>query len=320
MEYMVVGLPRLDLGREASFRFRWKLPGEEGSGEADADLIRSVGEHGIISPPILADTGDALEAVSGFRRLAAARAAGLEEVPALTLAARGGSRGGILRLWLETSLHGRPLSDMEKITLTARTVSKAGDGLADLLPCLSRLFARKITADLAARLAALSGLCLEAKEALSGGTLSAGDLLQLGDHPGIDLDSAARILATASLSRSARREAIRGMLSLADGGEGAFSRFAVDIERGGAPLDETVRSITHPRLQEDTALILGAVREMGLPPGTSIHLPENLEGGSCTVEIRVRGEDPLRLSLERLREGLDTGLVGKILDTLQGKG
>ena len=50
---------------------------------ASEDLIRSVEKHGILEPLLLAQTGEQeLLLLSGSRRLAAAKAAGLESVPA----------------------------------------------------------------------------------------------------------------------------------------------------------------------------------------------------------------------------------------------
>lgn len=319
MEYRAVELSGLELGNGAAFRFRWRLPGEEGSGDSDAALAGSIGTLGIISPPILADTGEALEVVSGFRRLAAAREAGLEKIPAFIFDAREEGPAAVLPVWLESSLHGDPLSEIEKITLAARTSAIAGERLPDFLPYLSGIFGRNITADLAGRLAGLAELDGDTREAIHKGRISPGDLLQLGAHPGIDIEAAARLLAGSGLSRSARRETVRGLLRLADRGEDAFGTFAGDYEPDSTPLDEAVRSLTHPHLKEDAAFILRVIEEMELPHGTSIHLPGNLEGGSCTVEIRMRDVDVLRLSLNRLREALEDGLIEEILKVLHGR-
>lgn len=319
MEYRIVGLAGLELGRGATFRFRWRLPGEEGGADSSAALIVSVGVLGIISPPILVDTGKVLEVVSGFRRLAAARENGLEEVPSLIFDAREEGHTAALRVWLESSLHGEPLSEMEKITLTARTLSIAGDRLPDFLPFLYGIFGRSITAGFAGRLAGLSELDAAARKAIHEGAISPGDILQLGEHPGIDTEAAARLLAGSGLSRSARRETVRGMLRLADRGEDAFREFAGHYRPDVMPLDEAVRSITHPEMRKDAEFILGVIDRMGLPTGTSIRFPGTLEGGSCTVEIRTRDEDVLRLSLDRLRDALRNGQFGQILATLHGK-
>jgi hypothetical protein len=319
MDYRFVALSSLELGRGATFRFRWRLPGEEGSRGSGAALTESVGTLGVISPPILLENGKSLEVVSGFRRLAAAREIGLEDVPSFIIDTAGAGAAAALHVWLESSLHGKPLSEMEKITLTAKTVSIAGERLPDYLPGLSGIFGRNITAAQAGRLAGLSVLDEVGRKAMHEGAVSPGDILQLGEHPGIDIGAAVRLLAGSGLSRSARREAVRGMLRLADRGEDAFREFARHYRPDVMPLDEAVRSITHPEMGKDAEFILSVIDGMGLPPGTSIRLPVNLEGGSCTVEIRMRDENALSLSLDRLQDALRNGQVGKILEVLRGK-
>lgn len=317
-EYRAVKISDLDLGRNAAFRFRWILPGEDGFGGSDTALIGSIGSLGVMTPPLLTDTGAALEAVSGFRRIAAAREAGLTEIPAFVLDAREKGLAAALPFWLESSLHGMPLSEMEKITLLAKASAIAGEDLPAFLPYLSGVFGRNITADLAGRLAGLAGFGGDVREAIHEGRISPGDLMQLGSHPGIDIGAAAGLLAGSGLSRSARRKAVRGMLRIADRGENDFAEFVRTYDPQDHPLDETLRSLTHPHLEKDAASILCMMEKMGLPPGTSIHLPENLEGGNCTIEIRVRDEDSVRLSIDRLREALEDGSIGDILGVLKG--
>ncbi len=319
MEYMPSDICALELGPDAPFRFRWTLPGEEGSAAPDAALTESITRLGMISPPVLAGTGNSLDVVSGFRRIAAARAAGLGKIRALVIDTRAEGRFAALPVWLESSPHGHPLSEMEKLILASKTLAIAGDRIAESLPLLSRLFGRKITPDFLDRLAGLSRLDADVRLAIHEGRVSPGDLLQLGVHPGIDLEDAARMLAGSGLSRSGRREAVRGMLSMADNGRDLFARFAEEYDPQEAPLDEAVRSITHPRMNDDISFLKRTVSEIELPPAASVHFPENLEGNCFSVEIRVREGDDLRISLSRLNEALEDGLVESILEALRGR-
>lgn len=318
MQYKTVDPAGLDLGAEASFRFRWALPGEEGCSGPDEALVSSIGKIGIVSPPILIGTGDSYEIVSGFRRIAAAREAGLEQVPALVIEAQDNGPAGALPLWLESSLHGQALSEMERLTFAAKALALAGDRLTDSLPLISKLFGRKITVDILGRLSGLSLLDEEVRLAIHESRLSPGDLLQLDAHPGIDTTDAARLLAGSGLSRSGRREVVRGMLGLADHGEELFACFVEEYDPEEKALDEAVRSITHPRMTGDISFLKRTITEIELPPATSVHLPENLEGGSFTVEIRVRDGEDLIVSLERLREASEDGLIEEMLKVLQG--
>lgn len=318
MQYRIVELSSLELGAGAAFRFRWTLPGEEKSGDKDEALVSSIRTIGMISPPVLADAGDQHEIVSGFRRLAAAREAGLEKVPALVIETQDEGLAGALPVWLESSLHGQALSEMERLTFAAKALAITGDRIAEYLPLISRLYGRKITAEILGRLSGLSLLDREVRLAVHEGRVSPGDLLQLGAHPGIDTAAAARLLAGSGLSRSGRREAVRGMLGLADHGKELFARFIEEYDPDEMPLDEAVSSITHPRMTGDISFLKRTITEIELPPAASVHLPENLEGSSLTVEIRVRDGDDLSISLERLREASEDGLIEDMLKVLRG--
>lgn len=316
MEYRTVALPGLELGAEAPFRFRWRLPGEEDSSAPDTALAESVASLGMISPPVLAEMGNGLEVVSGFRRVAAARAAGLDEIPALVI----DGRATAVTVWLESSAHGQPLSEMEKLILVSKLSALAGDRLTESLPFLSRLFGRKINQDILGKLAALSLLGEDVRLAIQEGRVSPGDLLQIDAHPGIAMEDAARLLAGSGLSRSGRREAVRGMLRLADSGRDLFAGFVQEYDPEKMPLDEAVNNITHPRMNGDISFLKRTIAEIELPPAASIRLPENLEGSSFSVEIKVRDGDDLRISIARLDEALEDGLIEGMLEVLQGRG
>jgi ParB-like chromosome segregation protein Spo0J len=319
MELREVEPARLDISAGAPFRFRFRLPGENGGDEADGNLIRSVEETGLICPPVLLDTAGRLEIVSGFRRVAAARELGLKTIPALVTAAGPDRHPGALDVWLESSLHGLGLSEMEKMTLAVKAAGMSRGGLDDILQRISAVFGRRIDAAMLERFRRLSGLESCIRAAVHEGRISAGDLLRLDSHLGVETAPAARLLAESGLSRSARREAVRGFLALADRGGDVLSRFIDECSGGKAPLDEAVRKAAHPRMSGDLSSLRGSASGMDLPPGASINFPENLEGGYLTVEIKVRDEETLSMALSRLGRGLDEGVVGKMLDVLKGR-
>ena len=319
MQYRTVELAGLELGAGAAFRFRWTLPGEEESGDMDESLVSSIGTVGMISPPVLIEADGRHEIISGFRRIAAAREAGLEKAPVLVIEEQAEGQAGALPVWLESSLHGQALSEMERLTLAVKALALAGDRITESLPLLSRLFSRRITTEFLDRLSGLSQLDDEVKRAIHEGRVSPGDLLQISAHPGIDTGDAARLLAGSGLSRSGRREAVRGMLGLADHGKDLFARFVEEYVPEEMPLDESLNSITHPVMTGDISFLKRTITEIELPPAASVHLPENLEGSSFTVEIRVRDGDDLSISLERLREASDAAGIEDMLKVLQGK-
>ena len=77
------------------------------------------------------------------------------------------------------------------------TLAITGDRIAEYLPLISRLYGRKITAEILGRLSGLSLLEGEVQLAIHEGRVSPGDLLQLGAHPGIDTAAAARLNSAA---------------------------------------------------------------------------------------------------------------------------
>jgi len=318
MEYREVETSGLELGGGAAFRFRWALPGEKGTGPADDSLVESVGSMGIISPPVLADRGDSLEIVSGFRRIAAAMGSGARVIHALVFDPRAAGQSGVLALWLESSLYGQPLSEMERLTLASKASALAGGGTGEVLRFFSSLYGRKITADVLEKLAALTRFEADIRLAVHEGRISPGDLLQLEAHPGIDTPSAARLLAARGLSRSSRREALRGLLAIADQGGAVFADFAAGYDPEKSPLEEAISRVTHPRMSFDLAALRRAAAGIELPPAASVKLPGNLEGGGFDVEIRVRGPEDLSLSLERLQEAAEKGIIGEMLKVLRG--
>jgi hypothetical protein len=308
MEYRHVDIAPLDLTMSAPFRVRLELPG-------DPRLAESISEHGVLAPPLLAGSGKRFVVVSGFRRLAAAREAGLASVPSLFIDDTGGLPAGVVALWLESLDQGGRLDGAEQVILASKAAEAAGGSLGDHLPVLSRIFGRKMTPASLDEHARLAELGEDVLASLASGDLSPGDLLKLDRHPGIDTRTAARMLAGSGLSRSARRSVIRDMLYLASVGDAAFERFASGYDKD-RPLDEQVGALTHPSLSEDIRFLEGEIAEMQLPPQASIRLPENLEGGGITAEIRIRRSDDLRLSLERLGEAVDRGLIKRILERL----
>jgi ParB-like chromosome segregation protein Spo0J len=318
LEYITAGTAGIDTGRGAAFRFRWALPGEKGAGADDSALIESVGRSGVLHPPLLAPAERGVRLVSGFRRVAAARRAGFGEVPALRIAGAAPDEADLLPLWLEEAAAGKPPSEMERIVLALRAADMAGEGLPSLLPLLSRAFGRDISAGFISRLSGLVSLPRGILGQVHRGRISPGDLLMLGGHPAVELEKAARLLAGAGLSRGARRRAVGMMLRIADRGEDAFNSFIEKHRSSGGDLVESLEAAALPRMSGDIADAEELIGGMGLPSHTSVHLPEGMEGGKLTVEMRIRGEEDLRAALEKLGEGLEAGAVGKLIGILRG--
>jgi hypothetical protein len=95
--------------------------------QADEALIASVKKFGMLQPVLVArgEAGD-YNLLAGSRRLGAARAAGLNDVPALVVPPE---KAGALDVYLEENLARRELSESDRIRLRDRWMSETGNEL-----------------------------------------------------------------------------------------------------------------------------------------------------------------------------------------------
>jgi hypothetical protein len=93
---------------------------------ADKELTASIKKFGVLQPLLVARQGDRYELLAGSRRLDAARAAGLADVPVLVIAP---DRAGALDVYLEENLARRELSEPDRINLRDRWMRETGRDL-----------------------------------------------------------------------------------------------------------------------------------------------------------------------------------------------
>jgi hypothetical protein len=315
--------PRLvDIGKSSPHRFRHHLPGEEGESRCDRELTESIRRYGLIQPPLLDSSPGATppgHVILGHRRLAAAREAGLAAVPVLTVTEESLKSGVVTALWLEEAPSGEPLSELEKIILVDKTVQLAGDSLEELLPGLSRAFGRELSPGFAKSLPKLLSLDAHTLDLLHGGKVSTGELLTLSRHPILDTASAVRLLAGEKLNRREQKEAVSLMVRLCDRGDDAWTSFTSRYRPGEQPLLAALRRACYPSLVRDLEQIDGIISDIGLPQAAAIRPPENLEGGSYHLNIRIRDEGELSLSIKKLQEAIGEGRISNLLKILRGR-
>ncbi|MBN1884295.1 MAG: ParB N-terminal domain-containing protein [Candidatus Krumholzibacteriota bacterium] len=308
-------------GSAAPLRIRRRLPGEQGA-PAEDGLVRSISADGIIQPPLLVSTaGGGPMVVDGFRRVAAAAAAGIGAIDALVLPGETG-RAAIARLRLASAPLGAPLSELERITALDRIARFAGVPPGDLPGGAAALFGRALSTNHAERLVALLGMDGDILDLLHEGALSPGDLLRLAGHPLAgpgETAAAARLLGAARLNAGRRREAVGLLLDLADGGPGALAAFAEAFDPAGGTLSAALRRAARPALEAEIASFAAAAAEIGLPAGASVHAPPDLEGGAFTIDVRVRDEETFGVVAGKLSGALERGLIARLLDILKGK-
>ncbi len=305
---------KLEIDRAAPLRFRWRLPGEENESAADVELVSSIRKQGIIDPPIL--YGEQPIAVCGHRRVAAARAAGIEKIDAFLIDESAATKDNITSLWLEDVRYGAELSDLEEIILAAKCRTFLGDAFAASREELETAVGRSLSAEYLEATGRLLDLPKDILDSLHEGRLSTGNILSLGNH---DTERASRILAMSGLGRKDKSEAVRMMMRIQDIGPPAWESFIEEYEKKGGALLEVLRAITCPSLADDLSRIGDIVKAMGLPQGSAIHPPENLEGGSYRLNARIRNEQTYEILLQKLKAALEDGKIERLLDIIKGR-
>ncbi len=321
--------------RNSPFCYRWILPGEAGAGQRDSELLESVGNSGVIAPPLLADPETV---ILGHRRLAAALSAGLSEVEVLIfepaddrktagseteISSSGKDRENIYRpfasLWLNDLPVSEGLSELEKIIVAKKAITHFPSDPGPVLPALGRVFGRKLTSSVLAEMTGLLRHPPDILGALHRGDIRAADLIQLSSRKEIDIGRAVRLFLANSMSRAEQKETVRLFGYLADQGEERWKAFADDYERSGGDLIDLLKSSCYPALAADSLAIEEIISSIGLPQHAKIVPPENLDGGAYDLKIRIREEERLRAVLDKIGTSLDEGKIAALLAILRGR-
>lgn len=315
---MRVPVPERGSIGDSPYCYRYVLPGDAGCSSSDLSLIASIERYGVITPPLVTidgRSGKIAEIILGHRRLAASGAAGLKEAEALTA---GGGQAEHLGIWLEEAPGGAPLSELEKILITRKAIDLASGETGRILPRLSDITGRNLTAEFAGKLTGLLETEKTVLDALHGDRISAGDLLLLESSKTLDVEAAVRLLSFSEMSRGSRKEALRLLLYLADQGEERLGDFISNHQTSRGPLLEALRAACYPALSRDIEEIGELVTSMGLPPGVTLNPPENMEGGSCLLSIRVRDEEALKIALNKVEDAVKRGKFLRLLEIIRG--
>jgi hypothetical protein len=115
----------------------------------------------------------------------------------------------------------------------------------------------------------------------------------------------------------AARDRVRPAATLADHDLQAVLRFrgsrADRLKRG----KERLRRLRYPRLAAREAAVADLVRAMDLGSAVVVAPPPLLEGGLVTITMAVRSPEELAAALERLRDGIARGDVGRLFALLE---
>ncbi len=319
----IIDPSHIDTGPDAPLRFRRHLPGENNECKADGELTHSIRRCGILQPPLLMGdvqtAPDSVLVIQGHRRLAAARAAELPTIEALVLSEGTLAKQELAACWLEEATSGKPLSELEQILLTRKCATFVGDTYTELLPYLSRAVGRRLSPGFIEQTWKLLTLDEATLELFHRGAVSTGDLFILSGHEVIETSEAVRLLSGEKLNRREQKEAVRLMIRIGDRGREKWERFTAGYRAGSRPLLDALHETCYPTLSHDMEAIEAVVREIGLPPGAGIQPPQNLEGGSYRLTVRIRDERILAGTLQKLHNALAKGAIARLLRILKGE-
>ncbi|MBN2185626.1 MAG: ParB N-terminal domain-containing protein [Candidatus Krumholzibacteriota bacterium] len=304
--------PKPEKIRESLFCFRKVLPGEAEAGTACSELIESVRSSGIIVPPLLTPSETI---ILGHRRIAAASAAGLREIEVLVADVE--DPASFVRFWLEDSLRGEELSELEKIILAKKASGFFPKDPSCVLSSLSKIFGRTLSAGALREMTGLLDKDPQVLEALHSGYVKPADLLRLSSIKAVDLTRAVGFLSENSLSRAEQKESVRLINYLADQGDGKWKTFAAEYEKSGGSFPERLKAACYPDLTRDIRAIDEIIAGIRLPQHAKISPPANLEGGAYQLNIRIRDEEKLASAIEKIRSALDDGKIADLLDILK---
>ena len=320
--YIITVKPEnIDFGTQAPLRFRKHLPGEKGQGPEDTALIRSIGNLGILQPPLLwAGPEDSPTVVFGHRRIAAAAACGIEQIPATIIPDNSTEKPLIISARIEEMKSGRELSELEEIMALRKLMSFAGEEAPGIMEQLSICYGRKLSRSYISKLTGLLELDSAPLQALHEGRVTTGDLVMLSEHPLIDPGRAVSLIEGENLSRGKQKEAVRLMMYLADQGREKWENFLNGSVSSREPVVKSLRRACRPEMEKDMRRIEEIIGSLDLPPEASITYPRNLEGDSFRLILRLREESSLREVTGKLEKGLEKGKFLALFDILKGRG
>lgn len=285
-------------------------------------LAASIGQVGLLCPPILAAGRHGLRVVSGFRRLDACRRLGITQVTARVAAPGAGEWRRAC--WAVAENAGqRPLDPVER----GRALRLLRDTAPDRESCRTAAAAfglpdRPGTAD---RYTALCDLPDAVQRAVARGELAPATALTLRELDPAAAEALAGLLVSLRFGVNKQREVVELVLEIAAResvgvaavlGEGEVRRLLSDPDADrplkGRRLREHLRVRRFPRLAGAEARFDALRRELALPPEVRLDPPPGFEGRH--YRLAVAFDD--RRGLARHRDTLDRLLANPVLDRI----
>jgi ParB family chromosome partitioning protein len=287
-------------------RFALSYPG--GAGER---LISSIAAVGIIQPLILLQGDGRASVICGLRRLAAAEALEMQEVPARVFE---GTERDALIMAIHDNLE-RGHNVVEKALCLAR-VERLGFSRRELLETMSLLGLEAHEKVLRAMLGlgtatdAVRDLAFRKKLSLKNITL-----LMAFEEP--ERSAVARRLAGLHLTDSLVREILELLLLLKARGTSPDMSGDGTVESGPS-LRDLLKALANPRRKALEGRLAELKGECRMPPGLDIKVDPFFEKEYIDILVRIRSESEGQALVDRLVQLFQQGQVGRILELTRG--
>jgi hypothetical protein len=295
----------LDRINMADRRFSISCPAES------ASLLPSIRKAGIVEPVFLLD-GPSFSLVSGFRRVEAARQLGLAKVPAI-VASDMGEKEALLHA-IHANL-ARGLNIVEK-AIALHKMKGAGFPVEEVFGTMALLDCRPHERVLRTFLA-----IAEAEDGFKAFVVSRGlSLRNIEDFLRFDGTERAQLLSLFSSMHTTEgylRDVLR-LMALMKLKEGHIDFEALSGAGSADDLRERLKRRTHPMLTSLEERLEGLKRQIALPPGIDIRVDPFFEKEYIDIRIRTGDIRDLESALEKLRNTLEDGLLGSILELTKG--
>ena len=276
----------------------------------DEILTESIRKVGIVQPVLLLDASP-LIVITGFKRIASAKKLGLTEVPAVIK--RIGADEAIL-LSIHDNL-GRGLNAVEKACALEKMVH-AGfprQGIFETMTLLSLKPHEKVLNNFVA--------IADAGEPLISFLVRHGVSMKNIEYLlGFDVQERNDIISLVTplhLTESLLREILE-MFVLTKIKKGAINFRGLRAAGDGRALKARLKKRNYPILSSMEKDLFTVKQRCALPPNIDIKVDPFFEKEYIDILLKIKSEDDVRASIEKLKEILEDGYIRSILELTQG--
>jgi len=292
------------------------------------EMARSVRERGELSPVLLEESpGDSCRIVDGFRRVAACRALGRNDIAAQVVRDKGITRDALFLIGLARNVArgGCPLTDIIVTVAAARRLGFSPErAVQEILPLLGMKPDIRLMADLE-RLAELPD---EILDAFDDDRISEAQLRALAG-----VKEPARgilfreVFFDSRLSVSETRQVVALLEELSARDDCPMERNLAMLLEGdldGRPPERArrllsrLRLLRYPSISTYKSMFKEAAASLRSARGVSVGDPGEFERNDVTVSLTFGKPEELAAQLDAMRKALDAGDVKKLVDIVQG--